>query len=105
MSVDMLYEGGQMLALVISILFTMLWARHYGVGRLKAFAITVTSQLLCFVLVFVLTWVENGFRNFGEQNAVRAYPFIILLGVLEAKLFRVDFLRVIDFQAVSVPLS
>ena len=105
MNTELLYEGGQMLSMVIAIVFAVFWAKYYGIGKLKAFLISITSQIVAFLLVFVLTWVENGFKNFGAQNAVRAYPFLLLIGLLEAKVFRVDFLRCVDYQAIAVPLS
>lgn len=102
---DVLYEVLQIVAMVIAIVFTALWAKFYGVSRLKALLIAGFSSVVCFVGVFVLTWAENGFRQFGAQNAVRAYPFLLLVGILEAKIFRIDLIRCIEFQAVNVPLT
>lgn len=101
---EKLYESLQGVALVAATLFTTFWAKNYKVSRLKAFPIAVISQFLGFVLVFLLTWIENGFTGFGAQNAVRAYVFNILFGILEAKLFKIDFLTVLDFQAATIPL-
>ena len=99
-----LYEIIQGASLVISVGFTVFWAKNYKVSRLKAFPIAITSQFLGFALVFLLTWIENGFTGFGAQNAVRAYMFNILFGFLEAWIFRVDLLTVLDFQAATIPL-
>ena len=105
MSAEVLYQGGQVLAMIISAVFIVFWAGHYGIGKGKALLITVFSQVVCFALVFVLTWVENGFKGFGAQNAIRAYPFMALLAPLEAKLFGVDFKRCFEFQTISSPLN
>lgn len=99
-----LYELLQGVALMVSVGFTVFWAKNYNVSRFKALPIAITSQFLGFVLVFLLTWIENGFTGFGAQNAVRAYMFNILFGLLEAKVFRVDLLTVLDSQAATIPL-
>lgn len=101
---EKLYESLQGVALVVSIAFTVFWAKNYKVSRLKAFPIAVISQFLGFALVFILTWIENGFTGFGAQNAVRAYVFNIVFGIIEAKLFKIDLLTVLDFQAATIPL-
>lgn len=105
MNPEMLYEVGQILGMILSIAFTTFWATRYGIGKLKGFLISVVSEVLGYVAIFVLTWVESGFKVFGAQNAVRAYPFLVLFVLLESKLFRVDFYKCLEFQAVAVPLS
>lgn len=99
------YESMQIVAVFVAIIFTVCWAKNYGVGKLKALAITVISEFVGFMIVFLLTWIENGFKNFGAQNAVRCYPFLILFGFFEAWIFHMDVLRVCDFQAVLMPLT
>lgn len=105
MTPDILYEVGQVLGSVITIVFSLFWARHYGIGKVKALLISILSQVLGFVCIFVLTWIENGFQNFGAQNGIRAYPFLALIALLEAKIFRIEFRRSLDFQAIATPLS
>lgn len=95
----------QGLALVVAIIFTVFWAKNYKISKWKAFPICVTSQFLGFLFVFLLTWIENGFTKFGAQNAVRFYPFLLLIGILEAKVFREKILTIIEFQAVTIPLT
>ena len=101
---NFLYSGGQMLAVVLSSLFGIFWAKKYGIGKLKAFLIVVFSQVIAYPAVFLLTWIENGFQRFGEQNAIRFYVFSALVGLIECKLFKIDFKKCIDFQAVIPPL-
>jgi len=99
------YEITQIIALLIATLFTAFWAKNYGIGKLKAIAIIAISQFVSFMLVFFLTWVENGFKNFGAQNIVRGFPFLILVFWIESKLFDMDFLKLCDFQIVHTPLA
>ena len=105
MNSSALYEIGQILSMAVANIFTMFWAKHYGIAKLKAFLIALFSTVTGFILVLVLTWAENGFKNFGEQNAVRFYPFMILIALLESKIFHVDLIRCLEFQAVNVPLT
>ena len=100
-----LYAFLQSFSVVGSIAFTIFWAKKYKASMFKVIPIAVISNLLTYALIFLLAWIENGFTNFGAQNAVRAYVFTILICWLESKLFKMDLLTVMDFQAITVPLS
>lgn len=100
-----LYGIIQGAASVVAIIFSIIWSKNYNVSKWKAIPICITSQFLGFIIVFLLTWIENGFTKFGAQNAIRFYPFLLLIGFLEAKVFKEDFLKVIEFQAVTMPLT
>ena len=104
MNPDLIYNGGQIFSLLFALAVSMFLAKYYGIGRTKAFLINVISQIVCFAGVFILTWMENGFQRFGEQNAVRVYPFLVLIALLDCKLFKVDFLRCMDYQSITMPL-
>ena len=93
-----------MLAVILSTVFGIFWAKHYGIGKLKAFLLLAFSQVVAYPAVFLLTWIENGFKGFGAQNAVRFYVFSALVGLIECKIFKIDFRKCIDFQAVIPPL-
>ena len=40
------YSIGQIVAMLLAMVITVFWARHYGVGKMKAFLITVVSDIL-----------------------------------------------------------
>ena len=103
MNVDW-YSIGQIVAMLAAMVITVFWARHYGISKLKALLITVVSDVLTFAGILLLTWIESGFKSFGAQNIVRVYAFLVPIVLLEAKVFRVDFIRCLEFQSIAMPL-
>ena len=98
------YSIGQIIAMLAAMVITVIWARKYEVSYLKAFLITVVSDILTFAGVMLLTWIESGFQSFGSQNIVRVYAFLVPIVLFEAKVFRIDFIRCLEFQSVAMPL-
>ena len=100
-----MYNIIQKSGLVIAALFTVFWAKNFSVGKLKALAITVATQFMVIMSSVILTWIENDFQNFGAKNAVRGLPLLLLFGLLEAWVFRMDLLKTCDFQAMMIPMA
>ena len=100
-----IYEIIHIIAVFATILINVFWAKNYKIGKLKAFLISTMSNFIGLLVAFILTWIANGFKNFGAINAVRAYPFLVLIYLLEARIFHMDFLKVCDFQAATIPMN
>lgn len=100
-----MYEAIQVLSIIVAVLFGMFYAKNYGIGKVKGLLIGLFTQVIGFALIFILTWVESGFKNFGSQNAVRVYAFSAFIVMLESKIFKVDFRKCLDFQGIVPPLA
>ena len=100
-----MYNTIQALSVVISLLFGTFYGQKYGFGKFKSFLITLFTQVAGFAGIFVLTWIESGFKKFGSQNAVRVYVLCTFFVWLEHKIFKVDFRKCLDFQGITPALG
>lgn len=94
-----MYNIIQGLAMVIYIIVLAFYGKNYGFSRSKSFILGFLAVSIDYVLILLITWVENGFQSFGAQNAVRVFVFNPLLIYLVAKAFKIDFRKFGDYNA------
>ena len=82
-----------------------IYGKKFGYTKLKSFLLTAVAIVVLAFLMFFLAWAENGFKSFGDQNVVRVYPFAILIFMLEAKIFNMDFRQLCDYHALWPQLN
>ena len=85
-----------MLIYVITLTF---YGKYYGFSKSKSFLLGIIAITVDYIMILVLTWIENGFVNFGAQNAVRVFVFNPLLIYIVAKIMKVDFRKFCDYNA------
>lgn len=95
-----IYDIIQMCSMVAWVIFYVFYGKHYGISKMKSLLISLISCIGIYLSIFLLTWVENGFRNFGAQNAVRVFCFIPLFILLESKIFNIEFRRNSDYHSL-----
>ena len=77
---------------------------HYRLKWKQSFFALVVVFVTTYLWMLVLTWMQNGFKNFGQNNIVRVFTWIPLFGLLTAKILKIDFNRMMDFLAVPIAL-
>lgn len=94
-----MYNAIQGIAMVIYVVVLTLYGKNYGFSRSKSFILGFLAVSIDYVVILLMTWVENGFQSFGAQNAVRVFVFNPLLIYLVAKAFKIDFRKFGDYNA------
>lgn len=90
---------------IISILIFNTWyAKKYYLSKHQAFLITIIALLIAFPLMYIIYWVESGFKSFGEKNFVRVLPFIPLILLIIARLMKKSWAKICDFFAPCICL-
>lgn len=100
-----IYTGGAIAAMVFQLVFLMLYKKKYGFSWKQFLVLFAISTPLQYFSMFFLAWVENGFRNWGANNIVRAFVYFPLFFALAAKVVGVSAKKVIDFAAPSQALN
>lgn len=85
--------------MVVYIVVLTFYGQQYGFSKVKSFILGTLAVSIDFTIILLVTWVENGFQNFGAQNAVRIFVFNPLLIYIVAKCMKVDFRKFNDFNA------
>lgn len=95
-----MYQLVHILSMALCVLFNTFYGNKLGLSKAKSALSTTVSLMFLYVLMLVLAWVENGFKNFGQQNMVRTYAFAPLVFLLIMVIFKIDFRKVSDMHAV-----
>ncbi|MBE6812203.1 MAG: prolipoprotein diacylglyceryl transferase [Ruminococcaceae bacterium] len=94
-----MYALIQGIAMLIYVIVLTLYGKAYGFSRPKSFILGFLAVSIDYVVILLMTWVENGFQGFGAQNAVRVFVFNPLLIYIVAKIMKVDFRKYLDYNA------
>lgn len=100
-----LYMGIQILAFFVQFLSLIFYRKAYGFSLKKAVLTYVVTYPFLFFSIYLITWIENGFINWGANNIVRAYMWAPLLLIPFAKLLRIPYGKICDFFAPSFALA
>ncbi len=95
-----MYKLIQALSIVIWIVFYVFYGKHMNLSKPKSLIVSLYSFVLTYFGIFILTWIESGFRDFGAQNAVRMFIFIVPIIWSETKIFNLDFRKNLDYQSL-----
>lgn len=101
----MLYSTIQVLSIIAWVVFNFVYGRRYGYSKSKSFFLAVMYVAFTWFFIFFLTWVCNGFKSFGQQNAVRAFSTLPLVAWIESKIFKIDFRDYLDCCAIGPALT
>jgi prolipoprotein diacylglyceryltransferase len=102
---DTIYNINGMLTTASQVLFLLFYRKKYNLKWFQAIVIIGIVYSIRGYLITFLTWVENGFQNWGGGNFERVCVFIPLLAIPIAKLLKLPFGKVIDYLAVGTALQ
>lgn len=95
----MTYNLIQSIAMLIYIVILTLYGKRFGFSKKQSFILGITAVIVDYNLILLLTWIENGFILFGAQNAVRVFVVNPLAIYILAKIAKVDFRALCDYNA------
>ena len=101
----MTYSSIQLCSSVVLTIFNFIFCSRKGHPKLTSFLIAGFNTVMIWSGIFFITWVSNGFSDFGAQNAVRGYVLLPLIMWLENKIFGIDFRELCDRCAVGPLLA
>ena len=98
------YQSAVVISFLAVLIFFEFYRRRFGLKRSEGIAALVIAYPLSYIWMLVLTWVQNGFRDFGDNNMVRLYIWVPLFILLAAKILNRDARMLTDFFAPAAAL-
>lgn len=93
-----MYALIQGLAMVAYIITFILFGKGFGFSRIKSLLLGLIAASVSYLVIILITWVDNGFTGFGAQNAVRGFVFFPFLIYFLAKASHTDYRKLCDFN-------
>lgn len=81
-----------------TIVYTLLFYKKYDLKLWRTVAYIVVVFIVSYVFMWFQFWVESGFKAWGN-NIVRTFIWVPFIGLLFAKLFKIDYHKAIEFIA------
>ena len=100
-----IYNSIVIVAFVIQLIFLIFYRKKYGITLLQAIITVVLVYPVAYFGMLFLTWMENGFRNWGANNIVRIYVYVPLICIAAAKILKIPSRKMIDYLAPSMALQ
>lgn len=100
-----MYNAIVVIAFVAQFAFLAVYRKKYGFSLMKAFIAVLLIYPAAYFLMLVLAWVENGFKNWGENNIVRLYVYMPLICAAVSKVLHVPGKTLSDYIAPSMALQ
>jgi prolipoprotein diacylglyceryltransferase len=102
---DDIYSGIVIFAFVAQMVFLIFYRKKYRITFLQSILTVVLVYPAAYFWMLVLTWIENGFQNWGANNIVRMYVYAPLICIAAAKLLKIPSGKMIDYLAPSMALQ
>lgn len=100
-----IYDAIVVVAFVVQLVFLAFYRKNYGISLAKACISVVLIYSAGYFWMLVLTWIENGFKNWGANNIVRVYVYMPLICAAVSKVLRVPGKVLSDYIAPSMALQ
>ena len=102
---SVVYYSFHVLGFLAVALFNLWYCKKYGITRTQALLTTLVVYAITYVWIYILSWAESGFREFGGNNIVRGFVYIPLIAWPVGRLFRIRWSKLCDFIAPCVCLA
>ncbi len=102
---EKVYDIFFVLGFVSVFLFVVLYGRKMGIKYWKSIIIVLIVYPIAVLWMFILYWIDSGFKHFGGNNIVRVFVYIPLIAYPVAKLLKItwkDICSVLAFGPVAV---
>lgn len=93
------YQGFHLVNLAALGAFVLWYRKKYSLSAKQALMALLLTYPLSYLWVILITWVENGFHDFGANNIIRGFIYFPLIALLPAKLLHIEKERIWDFIA------
>ena len=98
------YEAWNVVNIAVVSIFCLIYRKHYDIKRSHAVLVPILMYLVGDAFILLLGWIAMGFQYFGSNNIVKGFSFFPLVGLLAAKIFKIEWKRLMDFCAPAFPL-
>lgn len=102
---DDIYSGVVIFAFVAQLVFLIFYRKKYGITLMQSILTVLLVYPVAYYWMLVLTWMENGFQNWGANNIVRMYVYAPLICIVAAKWLKIPTQKMIDYLAPSMALQ
>lgn len=96
-----LYNVFFALGFVSVFLFVFFFGKKMGIKPWKLVATVFTVYPLAVLWMFILPWIESGFKNFGNNNIVRVFVYVPLIAYPVAKWLKLQWKEVCSLVALG----
>lgn len=86
-----LYDIFFVLGFVSVFLFVVLFGKKIGIKPLQSILTVLIVYPIVVLWMFVMFWIESGFRDFGGNNIVRIFVYVPLVAYPVAKLLKIPY--------------
>jgi len=102
---DAIYNGVVIVAFVLQFLFLIFYRKKYQISLKQAIITVITVYPIGYFWMLVLSWVENGFKNWGSNNIVRVFVWLPLIAIPIAAILKLEKRTMTDYLAPSMALQ
>ena len=85
-----LYDTFFALGFVSVFLFVVLYGKKMGIPLWKSIVVVMIVYPMAVLWMFIMFWIESGFKNFGGNNIVRVFVYVPLIALPVAKLLKMS---------------
>ena len=83
---------------IATIIYTLLFYKKYDLKLWRTVAYIVVVFIVSYAFMWFQYWVESGFKEWGN-NIVRTFIWVPFIGLLFARLFKIDYHKAIELIA------
>lgn len=95
------YDGFHVLGFIAVFIVIVWFARKLEIEAWKAVLTVLIVYPIIYGWMYVLFWIESGFRSFGGNNIVRVFIYVPLVGYPVAKIFRVEWKKICSLLSLA----
>ena len=98
---NLAYNGFHVLGFIAVFIYVVWYGKKIGFPAWKAVLIVLIVYPIIYGWMYVLCWIESGFRVFGGNNIVRVFVYVPVVGIPVAKLLKVDIKKMLSLLAFA----
>ena len=96
------YWGFMGLGFIAAFVYNLINCKHFNLSKTKTAIVTLIEYVIGFLWMMFVTWVDNGFQEWGGINIVRIFVWIPVIMWPVVKLFKIDWKTWLDFTGPSI---
>lgn len=90
------------MAIVVYIIILTFYGKKFNFSIKKSLMYALTISAFNLLLILMIPTITNGFVYTGQKHAVRSFFLIPITTLLVSKIFKEDYRKLLDFQAVPM---
>lgn len=102
---EIIYQGSHIINIIVIIFFISKYRNNYGLSKKQAYGTLAIFYPIALIFLYVLTWAQSGFHDFGDINIVRGFIFFPLIALIPAKILKINKKALWDYHAPIFALT